>query len=383
MSDETFEWPRSDEIEPELARRLYEKHCAILVVEYLPPASEFGIDLMNHRIGENFKGVKLIPPGLHIVYASAVDKSTNQIGPKSGFFHNFKSGELVVKRWSEQQEDFDDTHQPSEDDLLVYMTNLKDLDRYLGAYSFSLYQSYSTMTHKLTPATVERLMPKSNRLRQVPYLTRTEDQTKLSTSSFDETPNRPIRRFTDKADEKNLMPHLIPDQNNAINFTNIPDTHLESQKPIASDEITQFNLDTSQKMDSCFQNRDNLLAEFQFAFVTFLVCHVYQCFEHWKALLSMICLADAAIKNDTQFYAEFLRIVRHQIDQIPNDLFEDITDSKNLVRDRLDILFQNIGDTSLDELKQQAWDFRIHLETKFGWQFNLENEDEQPVIVEL
>ena len=40
----------------------------------------------------------MIPPGVHFVHWNAVNTVHSQVGPRSGFFHDFAAGECVVKR---------------------------------------------------------------------------------------------------------------------------------------------------------------------------------------------------------------------------------------------------------------------------------------------
>lgn len=41
---------------------------ATLVLLDVPPDTDFGIDLKSWTVGHNFKGVKMIPPGIHFVH---------------------------------------------------------------------------------------------------------------------------------------------------------------------------------------------------------------------------------------------------------------------------------------------------------------------------
>jgi len=50
---------------------------AILVFLDLPAGSEFGMDYCCWEVGEQFKGVKMIPPGIHFVYYRFVFKCIN------------------------------------------------------------------------------------------------------------------------------------------------------------------------------------------------------------------------------------------------------------------------------------------------------------------
>lgn len=389
------DYPDNDYIDPDRAKYLYEHHCSILIVQDIPVGSEFGIDLMTYRIGEKFKGIKLIPPGVHFVYASACpanldDNTPTSNGPRCGFFHHFKRKELLIKRWSVEEEDFDDDYQPSEELYQRYGLNLRDLDQYLGAYSYSKYQTYLKLTNKLTVDIVDFLNPDCKRIRSVPFLVRDEKEEESTTSI--EAVNLSCEH--QKPTEEKLLPHLKPHQSTVIHFTKIPIDHRELGENLTGSKITEYNLDTSMKLDHLFKSAsfgiDQILAELQFAFLTFLFCHVYECFEHWKKLLNLLCKVDSSLQKYPKFYREFLEILEHQVDQIPEDLFEDITDSNNLIRTLLDTLFQNLDslcniDKSEDKqaLTECAGRLQEYLEKKFNWTFGLERDDENPVIVDL
>lgn len=54
-------------MDQELAKRLFEEG-AVLVLLDVPERTEFGIDYNCWSVGPKFKGLKMIPPGLHLVY---------------------------------------------------------------------------------------------------------------------------------------------------------------------------------------------------------------------------------------------------------------------------------------------------------------------------
>jgi len=54
-------------MDQELAKRLFEEG-AVLVLLDVPERTEFGIDYNCWSVGPRFKGIKMIPPGLHLVY---------------------------------------------------------------------------------------------------------------------------------------------------------------------------------------------------------------------------------------------------------------------------------------------------------------------------
>lgn len=407
-----FIYPRGDDsLDQDTARFLYEEHGANLVVEDLPIGSEFGIDLAVFSTGDKFKGVKMIPAGIHFVYASAVSKQPNQeraeCGPRVGFYHNFSNKELLIKKWSAEDEDFDDSFEPDEEHVERYLANIRDLDRHLGAYRYSTYRTFLNLTYKITGDTLSDLLPSPPsssistahfKIRSVPYLVRREEKPNVEESQRTQT-TRSVRSTRDQVDASHLLPELKPPPGTAIRFTSVPTTHKDLKGPqeLSPAQLTQFNLDSTQRLEYAFGGhvgRNKLLAEFQFAFVTLLLGQVYDCFEHWRRLLILVCSAQTDLPAFPEFYLEFLKVLRHQLMYMhSDDLFADLTDANNLVRHYLDILFQNCHSqqqstsTVPRDLLEEADDLKRLLTDKFGWRFgsDIEQDDdeERPVIVEL
>lgn len=92
------------------AQHLYEEG-AFHVCLQAPPGLTFGIDFSAWTIGPRFKGLKLIPPGLHYVYwqappsAGSAAKSDTSI-PQQGFFKFFAGRQVLLSRWDASIESF-------------------------------------------------------------------------------------------------------------------------------------------------------------------------------------------------------------------------------------------------------------------------------------
>jgi A1 cistron-splicing factor AAR2 len=54
-------------IDQDQANALYEQGAILLLLD-TPANTEFGIDCHVWRVGDRFKGIKLIPPGVHCFY---------------------------------------------------------------------------------------------------------------------------------------------------------------------------------------------------------------------------------------------------------------------------------------------------------------------------
>ena len=49
------------------ARHLFDEGAIFLFLD-VPVGTEFGIDYNSWQVGAKFKGVKMIPPGIHFIY---------------------------------------------------------------------------------------------------------------------------------------------------------------------------------------------------------------------------------------------------------------------------------------------------------------------------
>ena len=54
-------------MDPETAKKLFESGANIILLN-VPPGTEIGIDMQSWRTGPEFKGIKMIPSGLHFIY---------------------------------------------------------------------------------------------------------------------------------------------------------------------------------------------------------------------------------------------------------------------------------------------------------------------------
>ena len=59
------------DMDPETAKKLFESGANIILLN-VPPGTEIGIDMQSWRTGPEFKGIKMIPSGLHFIYFSSV-----------------------------------------------------------------------------------------------------------------------------------------------------------------------------------------------------------------------------------------------------------------------------------------------------------------------
>ncbi|KAI1280758.1 Protein AAR2 -like protein [Halotydeus destructor] len=336
------------------------KAGATFVLDNFPKGFEFGIDMTTFTVGEKFKGVKMIPPGCHFVYYSAVNIEHNSVGARSGFFQYFKSGELIAKKWNVRDEDVADV---DEEEILRYRESLiGDLDRHLAPYPQANYEKWSGLVDYIDESVLNRLSPTTKQINSVSQMV---PRDVVSSSS-------------------SITPEPVRDPKSTIKFTAIPTRCI----PDESDpkQVTVHSIDSSFALNTILvEMSDNqLLGEFQYAFVCFLVGQVYDAFEHWKSLLKLFCSCDKAISEREGFFSDLIRILHFQLREVPEDLFVDIVEQNNFLVAYLSIFFSNLNSSSVSiAVRRRGERFKENLKMKYKWDFDFEPEDEAPVIVEM
>merc|ERR1711884_250516 len=91
-------------MDQERAKKLFHYGATFLFLD-VPEGTEFGMDCNAWTVGPKFKGVTMIPPGLHFIHFSPVSRTSDgDVGHRTGFFYDFKAEEMVVRAWDPREE---------------------------------------------------------------------------------------------------------------------------------------------------------------------------------------------------------------------------------------------------------------------------------------
>lgn len=55
------------EMEQNVAQTLFGQGATLILLD-VPKATDIGIDIKSWHVGDKFKGIKMIPPGIHYVH---------------------------------------------------------------------------------------------------------------------------------------------------------------------------------------------------------------------------------------------------------------------------------------------------------------------------
>ena len=374
----------SAEMDPNVARKLLKEGAAFVVLD-VPPGTEIGVDMKSWNVGDKFLGIKMIPPGIHFVYYSSVNLAQKTVAPRTGFFHNFARGEILIRRWRADQEEIVDS--VSEEDKERMKADMKNIDRGLGVYPYQTWRKWISLSDQITEATLTRLEPGNKTISSVSDLIPAggegeDSQEDAGTSSEPRLPrmvSRPgsnirftdisVRKYPEGSSPAEITRHSMDGSFQLSEF-------LNSLKKMYGDAVSSSMSD---------QNTINeVLAEIQFAFLCFLVGMNHDSFEQWKKLVTMICLCDAGMVEQPDMFSKFLNVLFYQMQHVPTDFFVDIVSSNNFLCNSLNTLFTN-GRNNADiseQLKLKLVRFESNVTKRFGWDFSEDLDDDAPVVVE-
>jgi A1 cistron-splicing factor AAR2 len=80
------------------------KHGATLLFLDVPQYTLVGIDTQIFAVGPAFKGIKMIPPGIHFVFYSSSTRDGREFSPTIGFFVDVAPSQVIVRKWNQQDE---------------------------------------------------------------------------------------------------------------------------------------------------------------------------------------------------------------------------------------------------------------------------------------
>uniref|UniRef100_A0A1A8NHL0 Protein AAR2 homolog n=1 Tax=Nothobranchius pienaari TaxID=704102 RepID=A0A1A8NHL0_9TELE len=375
----------SSNMDPDVARRLFEEG-ATLVLLGVPQGTELGIDCKSWQVGPRFRGVKMIPPGLHFLHYCSVNSPScgGEIGPKTGLFLTLKPREILLANWDPKEEDLDFSASKNEEEVNRIRGTLRELDPFLGPYPYEVTRKWVSLTDHINEKLASDLQPLTGRI----------------CAFSDVVPELQFRHTKDRAEQPrndtacqsmkeglDRLPKMKHREGTELRFSVIPKkTYPPGATPA---EITKCSMDLSYALEGVLEKKYenqplNLLGELQFAFVCFLIGNVYEGFEHWKSLLALLCRSEEAMRRRKELYLGLITVLYHQLGEVPPDFFVDIVSQNNFLTSTLQDFFQFATGPGVDGiLQKKAEKFKTHLTKKFRWDFDADLDDCAPVVVEL
>ena len=288
----------------------------------VPPGTEFGIDCTLFEVGEKFRGVKMVPPGLHLVLLGAAGNDVTRVAE----FVRVAPADVHVRRWDPHIETFarGTGHDPEQTARLQMGARRHDFDSATGAYPVQSAEVW----HRLTSHVTDRVLARCG----VP----------LGTRVAPGDPDQPLEACVRGGPEQKAAARERAAREQRAETTTTNDDELPvapsfgdaaSRAPAGAspEEITALGHDPEARLRRAVDAsrgatngwRD-FLGSNQTAFVLFLLLGSEPALAHWKATTALLC--DAAVSCAAAFaplYEAFTASFAAQLDRAAETLFED------------------------------------------------------------
>lgn len=238
-------------LDPELARQLFFEGAAVVVLG-VPEGTEFGIDYSTWTVGPRFRGVKMIPPGVHFLHCSAGRAGGGrETGPRTGFFLSLQRREVRVLRWDAASEAVGQAA-PAAGEAEAFRGNLPEMDRFLGPYPYETLKKWVSLTSFIGEAAMKKLQPESGQICAFSEV--------LPVAAGRHTRDRAEQRLPpvdaecrSYAEGLARLPRMKPRAGTEIRFTELP----EQMYPAGAtpEEITRHSMDLSYALEKVIAQR--------------------------------------------------------------------------------------------------------------------------------
>ncbi|MBA0583347.1 hypothetical protein Gorai_014207, partial [Gossypium raimondii] len=258
------------------------KSGATLLLLDVPQYTLIGIDTQVFSVGPAFKGIKMIPPGVHFVFYSSSTRDGKEFSPITGFFIDAGYSQVVVRMWDQQEERLIKVPEEEEERYRQAVRSF-EFDKHLGPYDLSLYADWKRLSNYITKSTIERLEPIGGEI------TVTYEHGMLKNtckSAMERVLDEQLRnsKFSSPAEKH---------PKRGCYYTPIP--RIIKRKGIESEQLTSLNLDkaSTELLETLLVkdyggSEESLLGELQFAFIAFLMGQSLEAFMQWKSLVSLL-----------------------------------------------------------------------------------------------
>ncbi|XP_030374256.1 protein AAR2 homolog [Scaptodrosophila lebanonensis] len=370
----------SMQMDPKLALRLLAEG-AVLAITGVPVGTEFGIDLCAYTIGPDFRGVKMIPPGLHYVWCASRGPY-GDTAPRVGFAHYFQINEIVVREWDHDLEELRPRKiaEPEVERERI-RKNLPQLERLLAPYDYRYVCQWKDLTGSVTESCVERCQPALGTIRTNIELQSCPDAERPRGGVAGSISSRRNVAHKLMLDENDLLPDLKPVEGTAPRFTPVP-ARVPSNAPPA--DVSRHAIDCIDAVDALlesFNTVDALIEELQLAFVFFLVGYSVESLAHWRKILALLAHSESAVGKHKLCYMKYSEVLAHQLPHLPEELIP--PSERNTVYKDVRELLVNLHAGGLSVSAERLMK---RLSKELHWQFEGlldEDPDEQPVVIEL
>ncbi|KAI8464490.1 MAG: AAR2-domain-containing protein [Monoraphidium minutum] len=338
--------PYAVSLDPERARQLAAGGAALLLLD-VPQGTLLGVDRAVFVVGPRFKGLKMVPPGVHFLSYQAAGRG-GQVSPAVSTFLALGPRQVVVRRWDPALEGL--APLADEDEEARYAEGVRrfDFDAGLAPYDLAGCGAWGELSCCIDEPLLRRLMPAGGEISVMaealdPDLMepRTEAERRLVQQLQERSgPQQPGGAAMEAdgpgaqaggggdgaASTSGAADGAAPAQAAAAaaaarwgrcRYTRLP--RLVTVPGARGAELTALNLDKTAALEAAAADSGDpggkaLLGELQFAYIAFLYGQSLEGVGQWKALMGLFLGCERGpLASHTGLFVAFLGAAAAQL----------------------------------------------------------------------
>jgi A1 cistron-splicing factor AAR2 len=316
---------------------------AFVVLGTLPAGIDFGIDAMSYTTGPDFKGLSLIPKGLHFVYHST------GLGARQGFFLRIKEDGVIARSWNASNEEIEakDALDSAQLENLAQAIKRGEFNNNLGPYPFDQHRAWRNLTNFISNKVLQgadclpgaMILPGDALDIAAMGVMGGAASSMLSKGPSAVAPYMPgaarVPKWSDaKAIESSLRESIVSDP--------------RVDERAKGERLSALRMDRTLIVETLVDVEHekhllSLLGEMQLSFVLFLLLYSHPALQHWMATVDLLCNSESLLKRDLQFTQYLLRVLYEQLNFVPLDFFSDELSKENFLGPAMSALFSSLS----------------------------------------
>lgn len=315
---------------------------------------------MTFDVGPKFRGIGMIPKGLHFVYYSC------GMGLRQGCFIDLNTHEIIVRSWNPKSESISAANVLSESSTDEFMKSLYrgELNEFIGAYNADNHHTWQNLSKFITCDVLNKCKCASfggsgssgggtADFTSVTLYPGEDEDIETELLKVMSRPQNPKVlsehvKFKDKYVSSDAEPPQVPV------YIDLP--VLEKQYCVSAvsavsatdpSRVSSFHLDKSSFLEYLLKREysgswGRLLGELQLSFILFLNLYSAPSLKHWQRIISLICQCEEFLHDNSEFTACFIRLLFHQLNFAPYDFFLEEISKNNFLRSSLSNLMRSL-----------------------------------------
>eukprot|EP00898_Chlorokybus_atmophyticus_P008297 jgi/Chlat1/8469/Chrsp80S07878 len=325
--------PYRVELSPEKARALAEQGGTLLLLD-VPAGTQLGLDQQGYRVGPQFSGVKMLPPGAHFLSYTAANSNPAHasVAPyPEAFFVHLAPGQVVVRKWDAQLEKLVPLNDPAEEERHVAAVRRFEFDARLGPYDLSRTKEWRTLSSYISPGLISRLEPIGGviSIASEPEPNSSRPRTLAEARLQEQLASRCTaapagQQQATTSGELSDVERMETDDEEKMETDDGSEraggsgrcfyTHLPRRVTRKGATAAESTVLADVLRDRYGGDESMLLGELQFAFIGFLFGQSLEAFGQWKALLHLtLACFDAPLQSHSALFIKLLQVLRAQL----------------------------------------------------------------------